>query len=500
MTSIPYCSIAFVARPESRLLMLDVVEELRCRYGAKIHLFCFVPQEMALYEALNVDDAFASVTDAEVLLSSTRTTNLDETEVFSRAAKIEKGLPRTYNSVSVANRHLGRGYAQGGFYHPRSRFSEETEYVQMVHAYNETFSFWENAFQSLDIDLVINGTIEAAVVSRKIGIPFRSLASSRYKNFHFWAVNEFLEDPGIAPRLEAFFESSTEPIATLEPYYAHTVNRTSFIKRGMGIVPMIRNIGMQIARHMYWRIRGYAKARSYYLSSEISYYYRMWAHFRHLSKLTRPLEVLRGKSFVFFPLHLEPEAALQSLSPEFFFQLSSITALSRDLPTGTLLAVKETFAGIGRRPDNFYEQIADLKNVVILDTLELGTNVVKEAATVATINGTAGLEAALLGKPVIVFGQHNNYDCLPHVRRVESLTDLRQVILVSLSASSEVLANANTARRYLDVVLERSFDLGDYDYLKVSKFSSEVVAAAAKALHQSVCESAVSSEANWVAD
>lgn len=496
MTSIPYRSIAFVARSETRLLMLEVVREVQRRYGAKIHLFCFGPQEQAFYEARNEDGAFTSITDAEVLLSSTRTTGLNEAEVFARATEIENNLPRTYNSVAVGNRHLGRGYAQGGFYHPRSRFSEETNYVQMVHAYNETFSFWENAFQSRNIDLVVNGTIEAAVVSRKIGIPFRSLASSRYKNFHFWAVNEFLEDPGIAPRLEVFRESAVEPITTPEPYYAHMVNRTSFIKQGLGIVSMIRNIGMQIARHVYWRLRGYAKARSYYLSSEISYYYRMWAHFRHLSKLTHPLEMLSGKSFVFFPLHLEPETALQGLSPEFFFQLSSIAALSRDLPTGTLLAVKETFAGIGRRPDNFYEQIADLKNVVLLDTLELGANVVQEAAAVATINGTAGLEAALLGKPVIVFGQHNNYACLPHVRRVESLTDLRQAILASLSASSDLSIHATAARCYLDVVVERSFDLDKYDFVKVSEFSSEVVTAAAKALHQSVCEPAVPGDAN----
>ena len=203
-----------------------------------------------------------------------------------------------------------------------------------------------------------------------------------------------------------------------------------------------------------------------------------------------------GFLFVFFPLHLEPETALQGLSPEFFFQLSSIAALSRDLPTGTLLAVKETFAGIGRRPDNFYEQIADLKNVVLLDTLELGANVVQEAAAVATINGTAGLEAALLGKPVIVFGQHNNYACLPHVRRVESLTDLRQAILASLSASSDLSIHATAARCYLDVVVERSFDLDKYDFVKVSEFSSEVVTAAAKALHQSVCEPAVPGDAN----
>jgi hypothetical protein len=131
-----------------------------------------------------------------------------------------------------------------------------------------------------------------------------------------------------------------------------------------------------------------------------------------------------------------------------------------------------------------------------MDTLELGATVVQEAAAVATINGIAGLEAALLGKSVIIFGQHNNNACLPHVRRVESLTDLRQAILASLSASSDVSVHATAARCYLDVVVARSFDFDQYDFVKVSEFSSEVVAAAAEALHLSVCESAAPGNAN----
>jgi hypothetical protein len=121
---------------------------------------------------------------------------------------------------------------------------------------------------------------------------------------------------------------------------------------------------------------------------------------------------------------------------------------------------------------------------------------VQEAAAVATINGIAGLEAALLGQSVIIFGQHNNYACLPHVRRVESLTDLRQAILASLSASSDVSVHATAARCYLDVVVARSFDFDQYDFVKVSEFSSEVVAASAEALHLSVCESAAPGNAN----
>jgi hypothetical protein len=90
MTSIPYCSIAFVARSEFRLLMLEVMREVQRRYRTEFHLFCFGPEEQAFYEARNEDGAFSSITNAEILLSSTRTMGLNEAEVFARAAKLKK--------------------------------------------------------------------------------------------------------------------------------------------------------------------------------------------------------------------------------------------------------------------------------------------------------------------------------------------------------------------------------------------------------------------------
>ncbi len=481
-------SIAFIARSETRFLMLEVVKELIRRHDVDAHLFCFGAQEVKFYKARNQDSMFASIIDADVLLSSTRTEGLIEAEVMARAAEIESALPRNYNSVVLGNRHLGRGYAQGGFYHPRSRYSEETNYVQMIHAYNETFDFWERKFRELDVKLVLNGTIEAAVVAGKLDIPYRVLASSRYKNQHFWAANEFYEDPRLAPYFERLQKDQIQipDGAKVEPYYAHIVNRSLFVKKGVSFTAMIQKIGLQIARHTYWRLRRYAKARGYYLSSEIAYYYRVWRHFHKLETITQPLSALGGKKFVFFPLHLEPEISLQGLSPEYFFQLTTIAALSRDLPAGVMLAVKESFAAVGRRPDNFYQQINDLKNVVLLDTLVFGADVAREASVVATINGTAGLEAALEGKPVIVFGKHNNYECLPHVFRVDDHADLRSLLRQCLDNPGDSEMRRLDGRRYLKAVEDHSFDLGEYDFINLTKFDPDLVAAAATSLDQSL--------------
>jgi capsule polysaccharide modification protein KpsS len=408
--------------------------------------------------------------------------------VIGRGQEIEDSLPRTYNSVAVGNRHLGRGYALAGFYHPRSRYSEETDYVRMIHAYNETFSYWEDSLREHGVTLVVNGTLESAVICHKLGIPYRVLAGSRHKNLHFWAVNEYYEDPRINDVYKEILTSSSfdETQVEAQPYHSHMVNRTRFLQQGASLPAMIKNIGLQIARHAYWRLRGYAKARSYYLSSEINYYYRIWADFRRLERITKPLSSLDNQRFVFFPLHLEPESALQALSPEYLYQLSAITALSRDLPVGVYLALKETFAGIGRRPRDFYQQVADLKNVVFIDTMELGADVVRSAAAVATINGTAGMEAALEGKPVIVFGKHNLYECIPHVHRIDDESELKQTLANSLDGAIDYQANREAGTRYLAAVKQLSFDLGDYDFVNVAEFGDAVATTAADSLEQTL--------------
>ena len=45
----------------------------------------------------------------------------DPVAVLAKARDYERDLGVTINHLSVRDRHLGRGYSLGGFYHPRSR-------------------------------------------------------------------------------------------------------------------------------------------------------------------------------------------------------------------------------------------------------------------------------------------------------------------------------------------------------------------------------------------
>jgi len=166
---------------------------------------------------------------------------------------------------------------------------------------------------------------------------------------------------------------------------------------------------------------------------------------------------------------------LQGLSPEYFYQLSLISAVSRDLPAGIMLAVKEQFHSPPLRPDNFYEQIKALKNVVLVEMMELGLDVVREASAVVTICGTSGFEAAVMGKPVIAFGQHNSYNFLPHVRVVTDESQLKGYLHDALNGAVDRARARIDGQRFLKAVVDVSFDMRSYNRFYLDKFDRESV-------------------------
>ena len=80
---------------------------------------------------------------------------------------------------------------------------------------------------------------------------------------------------------------------------------------------------------------------------------------------------------------------------------------------------------IGRRPDNFYEQIKELKNVLMADPLEYGISYLNRAQAVSLVVGTTGWEAAAMGVPVITFTRHNSYNFLDHVFTIKDPDDTK---------------------------------------------------------------------------
>ena len=114
---------------------------------------------------------------------------------------------------------------------------------------------------------------------------------------------------------------------------------------------------------------------------------------------------LPAEPFVFFPLHLIPEAMLLAVNPGWTDQLAVIRLLSASLPAGYRLVVKDHPLAGGSHVPGFYDAIQRLENVVLLPETMDSRSIIKKAELIVTIGGTVGLEAMLLGIPAMILGQ-----------------------------------------------------------------------------------------------
>ncbi len=468
-------------------LLVGVARRLRGDLDAAVHLYCANAQELAHYRRIDPDGTlFASITADNHLYPNAEKPVANAAAVIDEARANESWLGLPINTLALADRHLGRGYALGGFNHPRSRRSELTSYEQMLQGFNAQIAFWRDEIEKHRPALVINGGWVPAKVVGRLGVPFRTLAGSRYKNLHQWAHNEYFENPAVDAAYRALAGSADVAAEIEAPYDSHLTLRGRSVAAS-STLGLVRGLADRLLRHAWWNLRGYEKAKDYYMTDEMRYLVLRWRDRRLLEKrATLRLADLSDRPFVYYPLHMEPEIALQGMSPEYFFQLGCIAAISRDLPAGTLLVVKETLAALGRRPADFYDQIRAFKNVVMIDPLEFGLDVVRQCAAVATITGTGGFEGAVMGKPVISFGRHNQYNFLPHVSLVTDESKLAEHIRDALDEDSDYAARQRDGARFLAAVKASSFDLEGFDVLNAASVEDVVVDRAYTALHESL--------------
>ena len=481
----PFARIAFFMRSELREFQLAQAREIKQRYDCELHLYCGDPQQAAYYRKRNADGLFASVNETVVLLETAVAPVTDEAALMAEARALEDRLGTTINRLTVGNRHLGRGYALGAYNFPLSRFAVESSHASIVQAFVTTLTFWENEFAEKGITLVMNGQRQAAVIARALGIPYRYMMETRYQNTQTWMHDEFDYTPAIE---EAFARDDLPETPGIDVPYESHVRLSAVIMPSTTFKGMAKKVAYLTARQVYWRLRGYWKARSYRYRENVRFVYRCWSEFLRLRSMADgALADLEGKRFAYYPLHYEPERALQGISPEYFYQISSIAAVSRDLPAGVLLAVKDQFYGVAARPNDFYAQIKELKNVFMLDPLERGLNVVKAADVIVTICGTSGFEAAALGKPVIAFGRHNTYNFLPHVRTVTDEAELPRLLREALDGAGP---NAKEdGRKFLNAIAACAFDMRGYTHVDLDSFDEAAVKDSIDALEYSLTPS-----------
>ena len=124
---------------------------------------------------------------------------------------------------------------------------------------------------------------------------------------------------------------------------------------------------------------------------------RKWRN-RWLGPFDRPALPPR-RPFVFFPLHMQPEASVDIKGSPYSNQLEMVRAMVRTLPLSHELWVKEHGIALTRRTRAFYRELAAIPGVRIVHPDAPSFEIMRHAALTVTITGTAAYEAALLGLP-----------------------------------------------------------------------------------------------------
>ena len=145
-----------------------------------------------------------------------------------------------------------------------------------------------------------------------------------------------------------------------------------------------------------------------------------------------------GEQYIYMPLHLIPESTTLVKAPLYINELTIIEQVSKCMPVGWKLYVKEHQAMLGERNFKFYRQINSIPNVRLVqfnyfhDPKPWITN----SEGVITITGTAAYEAAMLGKSALVFGDVP-FVLIEGVKKVNSFEEL-PFLLKSLASKENI--------------------------------------------------------------
>jgi len=140
--------------------------------------------------------------------------------------------------------------------------------------------------------------------------------------------------------------------------------------------------------------------------------------------------------FVLVPLHYQPECTTIPMGGIFADQLLMIRLLSFSVPSDWLIYVKEhnppqwewkTSDVLTGRYPGYYKEMAALPNVRLISPKILAMDLINSSKAVATVTGTAALEAILNAKPAMVFG-YPAYLGLNQIFRVSDVQSIRSAI------------------------------------------------------------------------
>ena len=307
-------------------------------------------------------------------------------------------------------------------------------------------------------------------VAFKRGIPYATIEYGKYGFYKYPSFqNSYSIDPYFRELYEEAAKLSAEELSEEYAYIRDFREKSSIMNNEFaGTVtsqyertPLIKSMKIMLGKWNYFWDQDHTaknaarKKRSGMLYATTPEYLKYYLDVERIKrKLLVPNKYfenpVEGEKYVYMPLHLIPESSVFVKASFYVDELNLMEQVSKSLPAGWKLYVKEHQAMLGERDLSFYKRAAELANVrvVQLNYYKDPKPWITKAVGVVTITGTAAYEAALMGKKSIVFGDVP-FSLIDGITRIRSFEDLPEAI----RAFGEV-DNIHSAASYIHAVKE----------------------------------------------
>jgi hypothetical protein len=170
-------------------------------------------------------------------------------------------------------------------------------------------------------------------------------------------------------------------------------------------------------------------------------------------------ELEESQSYVYFPLHAQPERSLMHWTRYFQHQTAVVHNIAQSLPVEMELYVKDHPVMKGVRSIDFFDKLRRLPHVRVLDYDTPNKRIFDGAGAVITVSSTVGLEALIHDVPVISLGD-GCYSRINTVIHVDNYGEISRAV----SEASESGVDMEAVSAYVAAAFEVGYHPGEPGY------------------------------------
>ncbi|MDP7371009.1 MAG: hypothetical protein QF919_11020 [Nitrospinota bacterium] len=358
----------------------------------------------------------------------------------------------------AGERDIGRAYSEEFYHWPLNKLAKfaKNNNEFPANALERMFWFADDALKRFRPDLILSGATAMplhfvfSLVAERNGIP---LVANRQSKVHsrriYWTMDRAMFNTRTRGRYAEIAESQSPVSQTSreyidrfreEPKTVHYIAENwrkasqtkwgavhwSFILlalRRLDYIVRKRKKGLP-PKEVLPRIAGFYRER----------YLTFWQE--RMFRKHEP-EQLTAFKYIYCPLHKEPELAVNFQAPHCHNQKELIAYLSKTLPHGIKLLVREHRFNLGRRPTAYYKTLLGYPGVELIHPFDPQFKYIRNADLIVTDNGSTGWEGVVFGRPVITLAQ-TFYDPPGLMACVRAPEELNSEILRLLNAPNDI--------------------------------------------------------------